>query len=90
MHYSQEAGKHQERAFTRQELFRYDGENGPMYIAYGGIVYDVTDCPRWRTGLHEGFHFPGQDLSNEIGTAPHREEVFSHPCVIRVGWLIPE
>ena len=78
----------QERVFTTRDLRRYDGENGPIYIAYQGIVYDVSDCPRWRTGLHERLHFPGQDLSGEINDAPHGEDVFTRPCVRRVGRLI--
>ena len=77
-----------ERIFTEQELRRYDGENGPQYIAFNGIIYDITDCPKWRTGMHEGLHFPGQDLTGEISDAPHSDEVFRHPCVKRVGRLI--
>jgi predicted heme/steroid binding protein len=76
-----------ERVFTLNELRRYDGEDGEMLIAYDGIVYDITGCPKWHTGLHEGLHFPGQDLSSEIGDAPHGEEVLRRPCVKRVGRL---
>jgi predicted heme/steroid binding protein len=77
-----------ERLFTIQELMRYNGEDGPMYIAYQGIVYDVSECAKWRQGIHENMHFPGQDLSEEISDAPHRDEVFRRPCVKRVGKLI--
>lgn len=77
-----------ERTFTESELRRFDGESGPMYIACDGIVYDVTDCYRWRTGLHENLHFPGQDLTHELVNAPHNGEVFLHPCVKRIGRLI--
>jgi predicted heme/steroid binding protein len=76
-----------ERIFTPRELIQFDGESGPMYIAYAGIVYDVSDCPRWRSGLHERLHFPGQDLTGELGDAPHGTEVFSRPCLRRVGRL---
>lgn len=76
-----------ERIFTPRELSRFDGERGPAYIAYEGIVYDVSDCPKWRLGLHEGQHFPGQDLTGELGPAPHQAEVFLRPCVRRVGRL---
>ena len=76
-----------EPAFTEQALRRFDGEDNPMYVACDGVVYDVSACPHWRTGLHEGLHFPGQDLSAEIAAAPHNKEVFQHPTVRRVGRL---
>ena len=72
--------------FTRRDLLRFNGERGRRsYIACGGVVYDVTDCPKWRTGIHESQHFPGQDLTGELPDAPHKSEVFSRPCVKRVG-----
>lgn len=77
----------QERIFTTNDLRRYDGENGPMYVAYLGTVYDVTNCPHWKSGLHEQMHFPGQDLSGEMIGAPHGVEVFTRPDVHRVGRL---
>lgn len=77
-----------ERSFTRAELQRYSGERGrPAYIACAGVVYDVSACPKWRAGLHEGLHFPGQDLTRELAEAPHAAEVFRRPDVIRVGVL---
>ena len=73
---------------TLLELKRNTGERGSrMWIAYNGIVYDVTECPKWRTGLHEFLHFPGQDLSSELVDAPHMEEVFKHDCVKIIGKL---
>jgi predicted heme/steroid binding protein len=79
-----------ERAFSERELRAYIGERGkPMYVAYAGVVYDVTRCPKWRRGLHENQHWPGQDLTAEIGDAPHSADVFNHPCVKRVGRLLP-
>ena len=77
-----------DRIITGLELRRNTGERGTRkFIAYQDIVYDVTDCPKWRTDLHENLHFPGQDLTGEIEEAPHEEEVFMHPCVIIVGRL---
>jgi predicted heme/steroid binding protein len=79
-----------ERIFTERELQRYHGERGqPVYIAFRGVVYDVTDCPKWRTGLHEQLHFAGIDLTPELTDAPHADEVFTRPCVKRVGILRP-
>ncbi len=76
------------RRFTERELRRYNGDrNSPKYVAYAGVVYDVTDCPKWRREMHEDLHFPGQDLTSELPDAPHGAEVFTRPCVRRVGWL---
>lgn len=77
-----------QRTFSRAELQRHDGETEPRrFIAFRGVVYDVTDCPKWRAGLHEGLHFPGQDLTTELPDAPHGPEVFDRPCVKPVGRL---
>jgi predicted heme/steroid binding protein len=77
-----------ERRISILELKRNAGERGSrMWIALEGIVYDVTDCPKWRTGLHEFLHFPGQDLTGEIIDAPHKEEVLKHDCVKVIGVL---
>lgn len=77
----------EEPTFTLQQLQQYDGETGPVLVAYLGVVYDLSACPKWRTGLHEGMHFPGQDLSSELDDAPHDDDVFQRPCVRRVGRL---
>jgi predicted heme/steroid binding protein len=75
-------------AVSQLELHRNTGERGTrLWIACNGIVYDVTDCPKWRTGLHEQLHFAGQDLTHEFPEAPHKEEVFRHDCVKIVGKL---
>ena len=77
-----------EHSVTELELRRHTGERGTRkFVAYQGIVYDVTDCPKWRTDLHEQLHFPGQDLTSELPEAPHKEDVFSRPCVKVVGEL---
>jgi predicted heme/steroid binding protein len=57
-------------------------------VAFAGVVYDVSDCPKWRTGFHEQLHFAGQDLTGELPDAPHTADVFQRPCVKRVGLLI--
>ncbi len=78
-----------EQTFTLAQLKLYfHGDGVPAFIAHDGIVYDVTDCPKWRTGLHEQLHWPGQDLTTELHEAPHGDEVFTRPCVKRVGILI--
>ena len=78
-----------DRIITEMELRRNTGERGTRkFIAYDGIIYDVTDCPKWRLDLHENLHFPGQDLTSELPEAPHKEEVFSRPCVQVIGKLL--
>lgn len=77
-----------DRIVSLAELKRNTGERGTRkFIAHQGIVYDVTDCPKWRLDMHEWLHFPGQDLTSELPEAPHKEEVFKHDCVIIVGRL---
>ncbi|MCK7520554.1 MAG: hypothetical protein MZV64_24095 [Ignavibacteriales bacterium] len=77
-----------DRIVTEMELRRNDGERSSRkYVAHKGIVYDVTDCPKWRQELHENLHFPGQDLTSELSDAPHAEDVFARPCVRIVGKL---
>lgn len=79
-----------DRIISLQELKRGTGGRGTRkLIAFNGIVYDVTDCPKWRLDLHENLHFPGQDLTSELPEAPHQEEVFKHDCVKIIGRLEP-
>lgn len=78
----------QNRIISDLELRRQNGERGTRkFVAYNGIVYDVTDCPKWRLDLHENLHFAGQDLTTELPDAPHKEDVFTRPCVKVVGRL---
>ena len=77
-----------EAIVTEMELRRNNGDRGTRkYVAFKGIVYDVTDCPKWRLDMHESQHFPGQDLTDELPEAPHAEDVFSRPCVKVIGKL---
>ena len=76
------------RTVSLAELRRNNGERGSRkYVAYDGLVFDVTDCPKWRPDLHEQLHFAGQDLTSELPDAPHKEDVFQRPCVKLVGRL---
>jgi predicted heme/steroid binding protein len=77
-----------DRKITQAELRRNNGDRGsPKWVAYRGVVYDVSDCPRWRADLHEGLHFPGQDLTAEVADSPHQETVFTRPCLRVMGFL---
>ncbi len=56
------------REFTREELRGYDGQDGkPVYVAYEGRVYDLSESKMWRTGTHMKKHAAGTDLTGEIG-----------------------
>ncbi len=60
---------------TSEELCQHDGKDGrPGYIAYKGIVYDVTNSKLWREGSHLKKHSAGTDLTDMLKTAPHGEE----------------
>jgi predicted heme/steroid binding protein len=80
------------RTLSRNDLRLFNGEdNDRIYVAYKSTVYDVTDCPKWRSSLHYGLHFPDQDLTNELdNNAPHAGGVFRHPCVQIIGRLAVE
>ena len=76
---------------TAQQLRRNNGDRGaPKWIAHQDIVYDVSECARWRHEMHENLHFPGQDLTSEFPDAPHTEIVFMNPCVRVIGRLALE
>ena len=78
-----------DREFTEMELRQYNGERGRRaYIAYMGIVYDVTDAPNWRGGMHRDLHYSGLDLTRSLRKAPHSESVFQR--VPAVGRLIED
>jgi predicted heme/steroid binding protein/uncharacterized membrane protein len=64
------------KSFTKEELAQYNGQNGqPVYIAYKGNVYDVSESKLWKGGLHMRRHNAGTDLTTDIQAAPHDIEV---------------
>jgi predicted heme/steroid binding protein/uncharacterized membrane protein len=65
------------KEITAEGLVTFNGKNGhPVYIAWEGKVYDVSNSPLWSRGLHMNRHPSGKDLSGEISGAPHGSEVF--------------
>jgi predicted heme/steroid binding protein len=73
------------RDFTLEELKGFDGTGGnPAYVAYKGIVYDVTESAMWGDGDHEGMHQAGGDLTAEHEDAPHDLYVVDFPEVGKV------
>ncbi len=76
------------RRFTKEELRRCNGRNGaPAYVAYRGVVYDVTALFLWKGGRHQAMHEAGEDLTEALDRdAPHGPE-FLERCP-RLGILI--
>ena len=71
---------------TTDALCQYDGRDGrPAYIAYKGIIYDVTKSKLWKNGSHVTKHNAGRDLTDLLKTAPHGEDkILSLPQVGRL------
>lgn len=76
---------------TREELEKNDGRDGkPAYVAVSGVIYDVTLSPLWCGGNHEGVHQAGQDLTEELKSAPHvRAVVERFPVVGQLKTTVP-
>jgi predicted heme/steroid binding protein len=63
------------KKFTLEELAKYNGKEGPpIYIAYKGKVYDVSESWLWEDGEHQMLHEAGKDLTDEMADAPHEDE----------------
>lgn len=77
---------------TLSQLSQYDGKSGRRgFIAVGGIIYEVTNSPRWRNGIHNGNASiaAGNDLTRLIDSiSPHGRRVLENIPV--VGTLIDE
>ena len=62
--------------YTLQQLALRNGQDKPeIWIAYLGIIYDVSESRLWFNGKHYE-HWAGQDLTDELKEAPHTEAVF--------------
>ena len=74
-----------ERVFTEDELKKYNGSRKmPVYIAYNGLVYDVTSSPHWQGGEHRNLHYAGIDLTHELADSPHGDRVFRKFTVVGI------
>ncbi len=64
------------KEFDADELAGFNGENGnPIYVAYDGRVYDVSQSKLWRKGQHMNRHRSGNDLTGDLQAAPHESNV---------------
>jgi predicted heme/steroid binding protein len=77
------------KRLTLKELAFYDGKDDrPAYIAVDGNIYDVSNDPYWRNGIHQGQFQAGQDLSEEILSSPHGKRYLTR--VPLIGYLIED
>lgn len=68
--------------FNRSQLALRNGQDKPeIWVAYKGFIYDVSISRLWRNGRHYE-HWAGQDLTDELGEAPHTETVFDKFSVV--------
>jgi predicted heme/steroid binding protein/uncharacterized membrane protein len=74
-------------ACTIEGLSQFDGKDGrPAYIAYKGIIYDMSGSRLWKNGAHMMKHAAGNDLTDILKTAPHGEDKVL--AMHRVGTLL--
>jgi predicted heme/steroid binding protein len=62
--------------YTKSQLALRNGQDRPeIWVAYKGIIYDVSRSRLWFKGQHYE-HWAGQDLTDELAEAPHADDVF--------------
>ncbi len=77
-----------EPTFTLKQLAAYNGKNGqPAYVAYKGIVYDLTAVSNWSSGKHHGIS-AGTDVTEVFSASPHAVSILKMGFV--VGKLVSE
>jgi predicted heme/steroid binding protein len=68
--------------FTKAQLSLRNGQDKPeVWVAFKGLVYDVSASRLWKNGKHYE-HWAGQDLTDELKDAPHTDKVFENFKVI--------
>lgn len=72
--------------YTTAQLALRNGQDKPqVWVAFRGMIYEVTESRLWKTGKHYE-HWAGQDLTDELKDAPHTDKVFDKFKVIgRLG-----
>ncbi|MBC7913974.1 MAG: cytochrome b5 [Pyrinomonadaceae bacterium] len=62
--------------YSKNQLALRNGQDKPeVWVAYRGVIYDVTQSRLWKNGKHYE-HWAGQDLTDELKDAPHTISVF--------------
>ena len=68
---------------TLAQLSLRNGQDKPeVWVTLRGIVYDVSGSHLWRNSKQYE-HWAGQDLTDELKYAPHKEKVFEKFKVMR-------
>lgn len=63
-------------SITKSQLSLRNGQDKPeIWMAFQGLVYDMTASKLWKNGKHYE-HWAGQDLTAELVDAPHTANVF--------------
>lgn len=72
--------------YTKSQLaLRNGADMEEIWVAYKGIIYDVSLSRLWKNGKHYE-HWAGQDLTEELKDAPHTDGVFKK--LQKVGKLL--
>jgi len=75
------------KEYSIHQLALHNGtEKETIWVAYQGVIYDVSQSRLWRDGKHYE-HWAGQDLTEELADAPHDTYVFDR--LTKVGILKP-
>ena len=70
--------------YSSTQLALRNGQDKPqIWIAYKGLIYDVSESRLWNNGKHYE-HWAGQDLTEELKDAPHTQSVFKKFKVIGI------
>lgn len=72
------------KKYSKSQLALRNGQDREeIWIAYEGLIYDVSSSRLWKKGQHYE-HWAGQDLSDELVDAPHNSNVFDKFVVIGI------
>lgn len=76
------AGTNSLPVYNRSQLALRNGRDRPeIWCAFNGLIYDLGRSRLWRDGMHYE-HWAGQDLTEELKSAPHTERVFDKFTVV--------
>lgn len=70
------AGSNPLPVYNLRQLALRNGRDRPeIWCAFKGLIYDLGRSRLWHGGIHYE-HWAGQDLTEELKSAPHTERVF--------------